>query len=264
MKKKLYAAIAAAALAVIPATAAMADGHEMAQVTVVHGVPGLDGVSILAGDDVLAGLSGLDFLDNATIEVPAGTYPIAVSASDSPDDIALGPLDLTFEAGMAYAVVAHLDADGAPTASQFTINNAEGISAFHTAAFPAVAIVAGGEIVADDLTNGNAAQLDLEAGTELPGVGVAAAGDTTLALEAGDLTIPEGQRILAFAVGTPDDESLQLLPIIVDLVDMDMPTEVDSGTGGLLETGLPMWVAALMVLGALGVAAPAVAASRRS
>ncbi len=264
MKKKLYAAIAAAALAVIPATAALADGHENAQVTVVHGVPGLDGVSILAGDDVLAGLSGLDFLANATIEVPAGTYPIAVSASDSPDDIALGPLDLTFEAGMAYAVVAHLDADGAPTATQFTINNTEGVSAFHTAAFPAVAIVADGAIVQDDLTNGNAAQVDLAAGTELPGVGVAAAGSTELALEAGDLTIPEGQRILAFAVGSPDDESLQLLPIVIDLVDMVVPDEVDSGTGGLLDAGLPMWVAALMVLGALGIAAPAVAATRRN
>ncbi|MFP4310636.1 MAG: DUF4397 domain-containing protein [Nitriliruptoraceae bacterium] len=264
MKKKLYAAIAAAALAVIPATAASGQDAEMAQVTVVHGVPGLDGVSILAGEDVLAGLSGLDFLDNATIEVPAGTYPIAVSGSDSPDDIALGPLDLTFEAGMAYAVVAHLDEAGEPTASQFTINNAEGVSAFHTAAFPAVAVVAGGEIQADDLTNGNAAQLDLDAGTELPGVGVAAAGDTELALEAGDLTIPEGQRILAFAVGTPDDESLQLLPITIDLVDMAAPGGVPAGSGGLLETGLPMWVAALMVLGALGIAVPTVAASRRS
>jgi hypothetical protein len=54
MKKKLYAAIAAAALAVIPATAALADGHDTAEVTIVHGVPGADGVNILANGDVLA------------------------------------------------------------------------------------------------------------------------------------------------------------------------------------------------------------------
>jgi hypothetical protein len=265
MKKKLYAAIAAAALAVIPATAALADGHENAQVTVVHGVPGLDGVSVLADGEVLGGLSGINFTDKATLEVPAGTYDIAVSTSDSADDIALGPLELSFEAGMSYAVVAHLDEAGEVTASFFTVNNAEGVSAFHTAAFPAVAIVADGAIVADNLTNGNAAQLDLAAGTELPGVGIAAAGSTEIALPAGDLTIPEGQRILAFAVGTPDDESLQLVVEIVDvLMEMEQPTEVDSGTGGLLDAGLPMWVAALMVLGALGIAAPAVAATRRS
>jgi hypothetical protein len=45
--------------------------------------------------------------------------------------------------------------------------------------------------------------------------------------------------------------------------EIEQPTEVDSGTGGLLDAGLPMWVAALMVLGALGIAAPAVAAARR-
>jgi hypothetical protein len=270
MKKKLYAAIAAAALAVIPATAALADGHDTAQVTIVHGVPGADGVNILANGDVL--LEGVNFTDVATTDVPAGTYSIAVSTSDSVDDAVIGPVDLPFEEGGIYAVVAHLTESGDLTASFFEVNDAEGVSAFHTAAFPAVAIVAGGEIAADNLTNGNAAQLDLEAGTELPGVGIAAAGSTEIALPAGDLTIPEGQRILAFAVGTPDDESLQIVAEVVDVTvaeegmdeEMDQPTEVDSGTGGLLDAGLPMWVAALMVLGALGIAVPAVAATRRS
>lgn len=268
MKKKLYAAIAAAALAVIPATAALADGHDTAQVTIVHGVPGADGVNILANGDVL--LEGVDFTDIATTDVPGGTYSIAVSTSDSVDDAVIGPVDLTFAEGGLYAVVAHLTEDGDLTASVFDVNDAEGISAFHTAAFPAVAIVAGGEIAADDLTNGNAAQLDLAAGTELPGVGVAAAGSTELALEVGDLTIPEGQRILAFAVGTPDDDSLQVVPTIVDVTAADAEVEqpsgddpVPGGTGGLLETGLPMWVAALMVIGALAIATPAVATARR-
>jgi len=272
MKKKLSVALAAAMLAVLPASAALADNHP-AQVTIVHGVPGADGVSILADDAPL--LEGVNFTDTATTEVPGGTYSIAVSTSDSVDDAVIGPVDLTFEAGGIYAVVAHLDADGNPTASMFDVNDAEGISAFHTAAFPAVAIVAGGEIQADDLTNGNAAQIDAPAGTELPEVGVAAAGDTEIALPAGDVTIPEDQRILAFAVGSPDDETLQLVVEVVDITveedmtdgedgeEVEQPDSVDSGTGGLLDAGLPMWVAALMVLGALGLAAPAVASARR-
>jgi hypothetical protein len=280
MKKKLSVALAAAMLAVLPASAALADGHDTAQVTIVHGVPGADGVNILADGGVL--LEGVNFTDVATTDVAAGTYAIAVSTSDSVDDAVIGPVDLTFEEGGIYAVVAHLAEDGSPTASLFDVNDAEGISAFHTAAFPAVAIVAGGEIQADDLTNGNAAQIDAPAGTELTGVGVAAAGSTELALEAGDVTIPEGQRILAFAVGSPDDESLQLVVEIVDITveeaaeedgtdeeaaddeeEVEQPESVDSGTGGLLDAGLPMWVAALMVLGALGIAAPAVASARR-
>ena len=266
MKKKLTVALAAAALAVIPMTAAMADGHDTAQITVVHGVPGADGVNILANDGVL--LEDVDFTDIATTDVPAGTYSIAVSTSDSEDDAVIGPIDLTFAEGGIYAVVAHLDADGGLTASLFEVNDAEGVSAFHTAAFPAVAIVAGGEIAADDLTNGNAAQIDAPAGTELPEVGIAAAGSTEIALPVGDLTIPENQRILAFAVGSPDDESLQVLAEVVDITvaaeeEVEQPTHVDSGTGGLADTGLPLWVSGLMLAGALGLAVPAAASARR-
>lgn len=266
MKKTLTAALAAAALAVIPASAALADAHETAQVTVVHGVPGLDGVSVLAGDDAL--LSGLDFGDIATISVPAGTYDIAVSGSDSPDDIALGPVSLTFDAGMSYAVTANLDAEGNATASQFTVNNAEGISVFHTAAFPDVAIIAGGEAAADDVANGDDLQLDLDAGTTLSDVGVAAAGTTEVLIPLGDVTIPEGQRILAFAIG--DEDTITVETEVIDVLgaeeaeeDTEAPTSVDSGTGGL-NTGLPMWVAALMAIGALGLAVPAVATARRN
>ena len=265
MKKSLTAVLAAAALAVIPATAAMAESHTTAQVSVVHCVPYLD-VDVFADGEPL--LEGFSFTDITTTDLPAGTYSLAVApAGEGVDAAVLGPADVTIEAGSSYAVVAHLDADGAPTLTPFEVNNAEGISAFHTAAFPAVAIVANGEIAADDLTNGNAAQLDLAAGTELPGVGVAAAGSTELALEAGDVTIPAGQRILAFAVGTPDDESLQLITEVIDVAaagdDMEAPASVDAGTGGALNTGLPMWVAALMALGALGLVAPAAATARR-
>ncbi len=272
MKKKLSVALAAAALAVVPATAALADGHVNAQVTIVHGVPGADGVDITADGDAL--LEGVNFTDVATTDVPAGTYSIAVEADG---EAAIGPVDLTFSEGGIYAVVAHLTEDGDLTATQFDVNDAEGISAFHTAAFPAVAIVAGGEIQADDLTNGNAAQIDAPAGTELPDVGVAAAGTTELALEAGDVTIPADQRILAFAVGSPDDETIQLVVEVVDITveeevdeteengeeEVEAPAEEHSPGEAGLASALPFWVVALMALGALSIVAPAVARSRR-
>ena len=270
MKKKLSVALAAAMVALLPASAALADGHDSAQVTIVHGVPGADGVDITA--DGAALLEGVNFTDVETTDVPAGTYSIAVEAGG---EAAIGPVDLTFDEGGIYAVVAHLTEDGELTASLFDVNDAEGISAFHTAAFPAVAIVAGGEIAADDLTNGNAAQIDAPAGTELPGVGVAAAGTSEpLALEAGDVTIPENQRILAFAVGSPDDESIQLVVEVVDITveeeaddngeeELEAPAEEHSPGEAGLASALPFWVVALMALGALSIAAPAVARSRR-
>jgi hypothetical protein len=278
MMKKLTVAVAAAALAVVPLTASADDAtlqvlstavdvgeREDAQVTVVHGVPGADGVNILADDGVL--LEDVDFTDIATTNVPAGTYAIAVSTSETEDDAVIGPIDLTFEAGGIYAVVAHLDEGGAPTASFFPVNNAEGVSAFHTAAFPPVAIVAGGEIAADDLANGEAAQIDAPAGTVLEGVGIAAAGSTDIALPVGDLTVPEGQRLLAFAVGAPADDAAEDDSDAGTDDDADdaeeRPTAVHSGTGGLAADGMPLWVVGLMALGALGVTAPAIATARK-
>lgn len=285
MKKKLSLALAAAMLAVLPASAAMAQDANP-EITIVHGVPGADGVSILADGAPL--LSGVNYQDIVTTtDVAAGTYAIAVSTSDDVADAVIGPVDLPFEAGGKYAVVAHLDASGELTASLFDINADEGISAFHTANFGPVAIIAGGEAAADDVANGSGAQLDLAAGTELPGVGIAAAGTTEVVIEVGDLTIPAEERILAFAVGGDGplaaDAAVEVISTTVpanaiddgtdeegtdedaaeDEEEVEQPHSVDSGTGGLLDAGLPMWVAALMVLGALGIAAPAVASARR-
>ena len=282
MKKKLSVALAAAMLAALPASAALADGHENPEITVVHGVPGAEGVFVLADGGEL--LSDFDYKDIVTTsDVPAGTYSIAVSTSDSVDDAVIGPVDLTFEAGGKYAVVAHLDTDGGLTASVFDVNTDEGISAFHTANFGPVAIIAGGDAAADDVANGDDAQLDLPAGTELPGVGIAAAGTTDVVIEVGDVTIPSEERILAFAVGGEGPlDAEAAVEVITTTVpanaieveeedeaddaaeeEVEQPTHVDSGTGGLLDAGLPVWVAALMVMGALGIAAPAVATARR-
>ncbi len=277
MKKKLMAALAAGALAVIPASAAMAQestldilveivdtSFEGAQVTVVHGIPGADGVNVV---EASAGtlIPNFNFGQVVTTTLDAGVeYTLNVSTSDDIDDGLFDDFVITLEEGTSYAVVAHLDEGGDIALTPFVVNAGEGVSAFHTAQFPAVAIVAGGEIAADDLTNGNAAQLDLEPGTTLTDVGVAAAGSTDIALPVADeLTIEEGTRALAFAVGAPAEEAPE------DEVDeeaeeeVEQPTHVDSGTGGLLDTGLPVWVAALMIMGALGIAAPAVATARR-
>ncbi|MFU8841080.1 MAG: DUF4397 domain-containing protein [Nitriliruptoraceae bacterium] len=292
MKKKLYAAIAAAALAVIPATAALADGHlgslsvitetvstgtEGVEVVAVHGVPpetfaslGVDStaVDIYVNGDLL--LDGVEFGDSAvTSDLPNADYTVDIrvagAEADSDPLLTLGPAPL---ADGSFSVVAHLDTDGAPVLNAYgnTTDEGAGIQPFHTANFGAVDILAGGAAALEGVENGDTAFIATGAVT-VEGVGIAVAGESEAALSLGDVAVPEDTVVLAYAVGqlpVADDDAADVEADDEADEEMEQPTEVDSGTGGLLDAGLPMWVAALMVLGALGIAAPAVAASRRS
>jgi hypothetical protein len=279
MKKKLTVALAAAALAVVPMTAASADNHTDAEVVVVHGVPGVEVNVWVNGEPGPDALLGFEFGEIETLNLPADTYSIAVAPADGDlEDAVIGPVDVTVEAGVSYSIVAHLDAAGDITATieGNTTDEGAGIQVFHTAAFGAVDILAGGEAALEGVENGQTAFIATGAGT-VPDVGVAAAGETEAALPLGDIDVPADTSILAYAVGTPDDESLQVITTTISVAaeeadddddadegdEVEQPEAVHSGTGGLVSTGLPAWVAGLMVLGAVALAAPAVATARR-
>jgi hypothetical protein len=272
MKKTLTAALAAAALAVIPATAAFADSHglpdievqpvdvptadDAAQVVVVHGVPGLE-VDILAGGDAV--LEGFNYRDIEVLELPAGSYDLAVAAAGTTDPV----LEITaeVEAGVSYTVAAYLDADGNPTIGAFANEtDATGIQPFHLAAFPEVSIIAGGEIALDNVANGDTARIDVPGGTEVPGVGVGVAGSTDAAIDLGDVTVPEDTLLLVYALGpVPADDAAD----DAEEVEGERPEAVHSGTGGAATDTLPMSVVALMSLGALALAMPVLATVRK-
>jgi hypothetical protein len=268
MKKKLYAAIAAAALAVIPATAALADGHDTAEVVIVHGVPGFSADIAVNGD---VAYEAVEFNTVVTADLPAGDYDLEVRAAGETDAVLSGSASL--EEGMSYSVVAALDADGNPTLLVFGNASEEGIQVTHAAGFPNVDITPTDVTGLADVASGVTGFAATGAGT-FEGLGVAAAGADENAIDLPALTVAEGEALLVYAIGPNEGDELptlatQSISVAADMdadtdEDVAAPTEVDSGTGGLLETGLPMWVAALMVLGALGVAAPAVAAARRS
>ena len=278
MKKTLTAALAAAALAVIPASAAMADAHlgslqlltqtidvpaaeDTAQVVVVHGVPDVEVNVWVNGEPGPDEVLGINFTDIAVLDLPADTYSIAVAPADGDlDDAVIGPVDVTVEAGMSYSIVAHLDADAGITATVEgnVTDEGEGIQVFHTAAFGAVDILPTEATGLEGVTNGATAFVATGV-ADVEGVGVAAAGESEAALDLGTVSVPEGTSILAYAVGAlpdaADDDA--------DAEDTPAPDAVDAGTGGALNTGLPVWVAALMALGAMGLVAPAVATARR-
>jgi hypothetical protein len=132
------AAIAAAIALAGPAQAAEGD----AQLSVLHGVPGLTVDVWVNGDRTLD-----DFTPGSLagpLALPAGAYELAITASDAADASAavIGPVSVTLAANGNYTAVANLDAAGNPTANLFTndvsqIEAGKGkLTVRHTAAAP--------------------------------------------------------------------------------------------------------------------------------
>jgi len=254
--KPLVGAIAAAMLLALPAGAAFADDHDTAEVVVVHGVPGLEADVLVNGET--SDLAGLNYGDAAVVDLPAGSYDIGVAAAGSTD--AILDASATLDAGSSYSVVAHLDTDGDPVLGLFVNETgASGIQPFHVANFPAVSIIAGGEIALDGVENGQTARIDAT-GT-VPGVGIGVAGSSDAAIDLGDVDVPAGTLILAYAIGP--DEGAELPEVEVVAVDVEeAPHSVPAGSAGLAAAGMPPMVFALMVLGLAAVALPVAATAR--
>lgn len=204
------AAIAAAIALAGPAQAAEGD----AQLSVLHGVPGLTVDVWVNGERTLD-----DFTPGTLagpLALPAGAYDLAITASDAADASAavIGPVSVTLAANGNYTAVANLDAGGNPTANLFT-NDVSQIAAGkgkltvrHTAAAPAVDVLAGGTAVISNLANPNEQTLTLDPGT-IPAA-VAAAGTTTPVLGPADVTVAEGTSTIVYAWGSLADNNLQL------------------------------------------------------
>ncbi|GAB5079405.1 DUF4397 domain-containing protein [Arthrobacter sp. AD-310] len=204
------AAIAAAIALAGPAQAAEGD----AQLSVLHGVPGLTVDVWVNGERTLD-----DFTPGTLagpLALPAGAYELAITASDAADASAavIGPVSVTLAANGNYTAVANLDAGGNPTANLFT-NDVSQIAAGkgkltvrHTAAAPAVDVLAGGTAVISNLANPNEQTLTLDPGT-IPAA-VAAAGTTTPVIGPADVTVAEGTSTIVYAWGSLADNNLQL------------------------------------------------------
>ncbi|PTT69574.1 DUF4397 domain-containing protein [Arthrobacter sp. HMWF013] len=204
------AAIAAAIALAGPAQAAEGD----AQLSVLHGVPGLTVDVWVNGDRTLD-----DFTPGTLagpLALPAGAYELAITASDAADASApvIGPVTVTLAANGNYTAVANLDAAGKPTANFFT-NDVSQIAAGkgkltvrHTAAAPAVDVLAGGAPVITNLANPNEQTLSLDPGT-VPAA-VAATGTTAPVIGPADVTVSEGTHTIVYAWGSLADKNLQL------------------------------------------------------
>ncbi len=286
MRKPLatLAVTAVAAIAAIGFGSAAGAQAETGTVTVIHGVPGVD-VDVYVNDE----LTLEDFKPETVtdpLELPAGDYTIDIRAAGA--DASEAPIitgSTTLPAGANATLIAHLAADGTPTLGVFVNDTAETASGQgrlvvrHTAAAPAVDVLAGGEAVISDLSNPDEASLDLPAGTV--SASVAAAGTTEPVIGPADVPVVAGQVTIVYAIGSLEDDTLGVVVQTItvgeaageetttttaapapggptETTPVPVPSEVPSGTSGIAADGgstFPVGIAvALGSLALVGIA----------
>lgn len=186
--------------------------HDTAKLSVLHGVPGLT---------VDVWVDGKLTLDNfapgslaGPLDIRAGDHKIAITGADatSADNPVIGPVEVDLKEGRDYTAVAHLTADGKPTATLFkndTSASPDGkgkLTVRHVAAAPAVDVLAGGKAVIRGLGNPHEKKLTLKEGTI--SASVAAAGSTEALIGPADVKVSEGKNTIVYAWGSLADNNL--------------------------------------------------------
>jgi hypothetical protein len=151
--------------------------------------------------------------------------------------------------------------DSALTASDFTLSErfvndidttgaGDGrVTVRHTAAAPAVDVLAGGEVLFGGVENGQEGVADVPADT-YP-VSVVPAGATEPVVFETDLEVAEGTNVIVYAIGSLDGDSFTVAAQSITGLHTP-PSGVPTGTGGLAaDGGVPM---VAVVLGLLGFA----------
>ena len=250
---------AAALLMLTGAIHATTAAAQDAELSVLHGVPGLTVDVCVNGAVQLP-----DFTPGSLagpLSLPAGTYTVAIFGDtiDCSGTPAIGPVDLPLAAGMSYTAVAHLDATGTPTASLFTNDTSaagagEGKATVrHTAAnAEGVSILVNGSIDLGTFINGGQlGPVALPAGTYSAEI---KAGDVTVPPTPADVPVTEGQNTIVYAWG--DAASSAGVQLAVQVVDLEasgpaVPAAKPVPTMGTI--GIIALVTLMLGIGLLGV-----------
>ena len=271
--RRVITAGAVLAVAALPlALTAPASAADDASVVVVHGVPGLTvdvygsaDTTYTADERLLQGFEPGTVTD--PVSLPAGTYNLAVfPAGDDPSGTpAIEAEGVEVPGGANISVVAHLDEGGDPVLTAF-VNDTKTVAAGqarlvvrHTAAAPAVDVLAGGEPVFEGLTNPNEEQADIPAGSV--SAAVALAGTTEPVIGPADLDLGEGTSTIVYAYGSAEDDTLALAVQTIGGLH-SAPSGVPSGTAELPADRTPVVLFAVALLGLLVAAGSARRAHR--
>ncbi len=258
VKTRIMAGSAAGAFLLVALAAPLpASAATNAQLSVLHGVPGVT---------VDVWVNGALTLDNFTpgtlagpLSLAPGTYSVAITSStatSATDAVVIGPVDLPLADGGNYTAVAHLSATGTPTATLFTNDiskTAAGqgrLTVRHVAAAPAVDVLAGGSPVVSGLTNPNEQILNLAPATVSASV-VAAGTTTPVLLGPADVAIQEGVNTIVYAYGSAADSTLALAVQTITGLHTP-PTGVPAGETGAAARAESAQTLSTIGLGAFG------------
>ncbi len=256
----LAAATAMAMTTMGLAAASPAVAQETSEVFVVHGIPGQPVDVYVDGDLTLEGFQPSEIA--GPLELPAGAYDVALTAPGDPvEDAILAADGVEVPGGANLSVVAHLTEGGEPTLTPYvndvsTLAAGEArLTARHNAAAPAVDVRANESPVFSSLVNPDEATAEVDAGTV--SADVVLAGSEDVVLGPADLDLAEGTLTIAYAIGSADEGTLELLVQVIDGLH-EVPDEVPAGTGGHAATGVAAWwyvllgAAVLLLAGGLG------------
>jgi hypothetical protein len=225
-----------------------------AAVTVVHGIPDTPVDVYVDGNRAL---SNFRFgTVTGPISLPAGSHALAVrKAGDAAGAAPILSATASLTAGENATVVADLTAAGKPALTPFV--NPTGavpsgmarIVVRHTAAAPAVDVLAGGTAVVKGLTNPNSQSLMVPAGTV--SASVAAAGTTAPVIGPVSLNLASGTTTIVYAIGSLSAKNLTAVTQSYSGSGA-MPNGVAAGSGGqAADAGAPLVGLALLGAGTL-------------
>lgn len=224
----------AAALAPLVA----AQTAQASSVYVVHGIPGRDlGLSADLPVDVsvngACALPGFTFgTIEGPLELPAGAYDIEIALADAAAPCSrpavISAPAVTLADGESYAIVAHLSEAGAPTASVFVNDLAPTagarLSVHHTAAAPAVDILAGAQAGSlgpvaglTGVTNGLKGDVEVPAGSLSVAVAPAGQPESAAVFGPAALSLAAERAYLVFAVGSLANNTFTVLIKDIDV-----------------------------------------------
>lgn len=253
----LLTAVGAAAAAV-PASAQTGD----ASVYVVHGVPGVPVDVFVNGKKTLP-----DFQPGKVagpLTLPPGSYKITIYKAGQDTGTPVISQTAQVPAGANVSLAAHLNASGTPVLTPF-VNDTSAVPAGqgrltvrHTAAAPAVDILANGKAAFTNLSNGQQKSASLPAGTIQASV-VATGTTTPVLIGPAPVTVTAGMDTVVYAVGAPaSGGNASTLGVVTQKIPLSgSATGVAAGTGGLLDRqpGVPAW--SIVALAAAGLVAAA-------
>ncbi|BCS33736.1 hypothetical protein TBR22_A29630 [Luteitalea sp. TBR-22] len=241
MKRVLH--ILTAGLCVLGAAAPALAQSQPARVVVVHGIPG-GAVGAAADLPVDVSVNGACALPGfryrqivGPLALPAGTISVAVHPANPSRPCGLpaiiGPANITLNPNEDAAIIAHLTAAGAPTASKYTVdltptvNNKSRVHVFHTAAAPAVDVYLGADygsfsqtaFLVRQLTNREGAVSTVPTGNWQ--LVAAVSGTVAPVIGPAHVNIGPDAAFLFFIVGAPGSNTLDV--VVKDYTNLGRP-----------------------------------------